>query len=145
MAPQLTGWSRQRRRPDGVDGGGGGIDGEAWTVLGHARLGGDQLRGDGSGQSASVAWCTQTCAVGSRQRGAASDNGGQQRARRGRGRLSGRRCGRDARSVGAFMARRVAATQRERADRQPRHGKQQLTGGSLMLAISKLKFTPERK
>jgi hypothetical protein len=29
---------------DGVDGGVGGIDGEAWTALGHARLRGD-LRG----------------------------------------------------------------------------------------------------
>jgi hypothetical protein len=35
-APRLTGRSQRRRRPDGVDGGVGGVDGEAWTVLRHA-------------------------------------------------------------------------------------------------------------
>jgi hypothetical protein len=48
----------------------------------------------------------RTRAVGSGQRGAASDNSGRRRVRRGGGRLSGQTAGRgrDARPAGAFMA-----------------------------------------
>jgi hypothetical protein len=50
-AQRLTGRRRRWRRPDGVDGGVGGVDGEAWTVLGHARLNGDVVAHDlGSGE-----------------------------------------------------------------------------------------------
>jgi hypothetical protein len=51
MAQRITGRRRRWRRPDGVDGGVGGEDGEAWTALGHARLDGDVVAHDlGSGE-----------------------------------------------------------------------------------------------
>jgi hypothetical protein len=74
----------------------------------------------------------------------------------------GRRCGRDgdvrgeavgdaigrrqlsgdghARSQQCFKAQRVAAMQRQRADKRARRGKRRLTGGPLMSAISELKI-----
>jgi hypothetical protein len=63
-APRLTGRSRRRRRPDEVDGGVDGVDGKAWTTLGHAQLNGDQRGGGGIGRSASVMWRARTRMVG---------------------------------------------------------------------------------
>jgi hypothetical protein len=104
------------------------------------------LGGDRCGRSASVAWH-----VG--HAWSEADSGGQRRVvgtRHGDGaigrRLSGRR-----RAVPTAPLRRgvwhgsVAATRRRRVDRWARRRKQRLTGGPLMLVISELKFTPERK
>jgi hypothetical protein len=63
-APRLTGQSRRRRRPDEVHGGVDGVDGKAWTTLGHAQLNGDQRGGGGIGRSASVMWRARTRMVG---------------------------------------------------------------------------------